>query len=135
MRVIGNGKAVVRMLRDFGLSEYEARIYFTLLTLGEVKVTTLARRAYVPQSKAYDVLDRLIVKGFAELIDGGRPKIYRARRLGKITSKVISREERFIKKLNSNFESLQKIVHALSPVYNKYGTFGLFSPNLRRWNR
>jgi hypothetical protein len=67
MKVIWNGKAVVEMLRDFGLCGYEARVYFVLLTLGESKATELTKKAYVPQSKGYDVLDRLIAKGFVEL--------------------------------------------------------------------
>jgi len=75
MKVIWNGKAVVEMLRDFGLSEYEARMYFVLLTLGESKVTALTKRAYVPQSKGYEVLDRLIDKGFVEQISTERPKM------------------------------------------------------------
>ena len=139
MRVIGSGKAVVEMLKDFGLSGYEARVYFTLLTLGETNVTTLTRKAYVPQSKAYGVLERLIGKDFVELSNTERPKKYRAKPLEKIISKVISREERFIKKLNSNFESLQSIVRAVGPINKKYGSFKLFSPNFERrcktWTR
>ena len=60
---VGNGEAVVDMLKDFGLSEYEARMYFSLLTLGEAKVTAIVRKASVPQSKAYSVLDSLRMKG------------------------------------------------------------------------
>jgi sugar-specific transcriptional regulator TrmB len=132
MKVIWNGKAVVEMLRDFGLSEYEARMYFVLLTLGEAKVTALTKRAYVPQSKGYDVLDRLVVKGFVELSNTERPKKYSAKTLQKIVSNVISKQERFMKKLSNNFESLQNILHAVSPIYEEYGTFRLFSPNFPR---
>jgi len=68
MRVVnGNEKEIVRMLNDFGLSGYEARMYFTLLTIGEAKVLEITRRASVPQSKAYDVLDSVRAKGFVEL--------------------------------------------------------------------
>ena len=132
MKVIWNGKAVVEMLRDFGLSEYEARMYFVLLTLGEAKVTALTKRAYVPQSKGYDVLDRLVAKGFVELSNAERPKKYRAKTLQKIVSNAISKQERFMKKLNNNFESLQNILRAVSPIYEEYGTFRLFSPILQR---
>jgi sugar-specific transcriptional regulator TrmB len=132
MKVVWNGKAVVEMLRDFGLSEYEARMYFVLLTLGEAKVTALTKRAYVPQSKGYEVLDRLIEKGFAEQIDGEKPKKYRAKALGKIMSNIISKQERFMKKLNNNFESLQNILNAVSPLYEEYGAFRLFSPTFSR---
>ena len=132
MKVIWNGKAVVEMLRDFGLSGYEARMYFVLLTLGEAKVTELTKRAYVPQSKGYEVLDRLIEKGFAEQISGEKPKKYRAKTLGKIMSNVISQQERFMRKLNSNFESLQNILNVVSPIYEEYGAFRLFSPSFQR---
>jgi sugar-specific transcriptional regulator TrmB len=132
MKVIWNGKAVVEMLRDFGLSEYEARMYFVLLTLGEAKVTALTKRAYVPQSKGYEVLDRLIDKGFVEQISTERPKKYHAKTLDRVMSRLISKEQRFIKKLNYNFESLQSVVEAISPMYERYGVFRLFSPILQR---
>lgn len=132
MKVIWNGKAVVEMLRDFGLSGYEARMYFVLLTLGKAKVTALTKRAYVPQSKGYDVLDRLVAKGFVEQISGERPKKYRATSLEKVVSNVISKHERFMKKLNNDFESLQSIVNAVSPIYEEYDTFRLFSPSFQR---
>jgi sugar-specific transcriptional regulator TrmB len=132
MKVVWNGKAVVEMLRDFGLSVYEARTYFVLLILGEAKVSTLTKRAYVPQSKGYEVLDKLIEKGFAEQIDGQNPKQYRARTLEKVVSNTISKHERFMRKLNNNFESLQSILNAVSPIYEQYGTFRLFSPSFRR---
>jgi sugar-specific transcriptional regulator TrmB len=139
MRVIGSGKRVVDMLSDFGLSGYEARVYFTLLTLGEAKVTSVTRKAYVPQSKAYGVLESLADKGFVELSGTESPKKYRAKPLEKIISKVISREKKFIKKLNRNFESLQSIVRAVGPLNKKYGSFRLFSPNFKRrckiWTR
>ena len=139
MRAILNGKVVVEMLRDFGLSGYEARMYFVLLTLGEAKVTALTRRAYVPQSKAYEVLDRLIEKGFAEQVETEKPKKYRAKPLGKVVPRAIAKQERFVKRLNNNFESLQRVVEAISPMYERYGEFRLFSPNFERrretWTR
>ena len=132
MKVIWNGKAVVEMLRDFGLSGYEARMYFVLLTLGEAKVTALTKRAYVPQSKGYEILDRLIDKGFAEQIETEKPKKYRAKPLAKVVPRAIAKQERFIKRLNSNFEALQRVAEAISPMYEKYGAFRLFSPILSR---
>lgn len=139
MQVIGSGKAIVEMLRDFGLSQYEARIYFALLTFGEAKVGTLTKRAYVPQSKAYGVLDKLISKGFAELSSEEMPKTYRAKTLEEVITRAISNEKEFIERLNRDFQSLKNILRAISPVYEKYGSFRLFSPNFERrcnvWTR
>jgi hypothetical protein len=44
---IVNGKEgkIIGMLRDFGLGNYEARMYFTLLTIGEAKVCKATMKA------------------------------------------------------------------------------------------
>jgi sugar-specific transcriptional regulator TrmB len=132
MNGVLNGKAVVGMLKDFGLSGYEARAYFVLLTVSEVKVGDLAKKSYVPQSKAYEVLDKLTEKGFAQQVGNERPKKYRATALERVFSRIISRQERFLKRLNSNFESLQKVVGIIGSLYEKFGAFRLFSPILQR---
>jgi len=128
----GNGEAIVDMLRDFGLCEYEARMYFTLLTLGEAKVTAITRKASVPQSKAYDVLDRLITKGFVELSRNERPKQYRARALEKVAVVAIAKEEKRIRRLQDTYEMLQGILQAVTPAHNRYNGMRLFSPKYER---
>jgi sugar-specific transcriptional regulator TrmB len=132
MKAVLNGKAVIGMLRDFGLSEYEGRVYFVLLTLGESKVMALSKRAYVPQSKMYEVLDKLIEKGFAEQTNEDKPMTFRAMGLNRVMERAVSREQRFMKRLNSDYESLQNVVEAISPMYEKYGAFRLFSPVAQR---
>jgi sugar-specific transcriptional regulator TrmB len=131
MRVIGNGKAIVDMLKEFGLCEYEAKMYFTLLTLGKGKVTTITRKAAVPQSKAYDVLERLIAKGFVEISRTERPKEYRAKALGKVAVVAISREEKHIQRLHDTCQMLQSILEAVTPAHNRYSSLRLFSPKYR----
>ena len=74
--VNGKEKEIVDMLRDFGLCEYEARMYFTMLAIGEAKAMEITKKASIPKSKSYDVLERLIDKGFVELIRAERPKLY-----------------------------------------------------------
>ncbi len=88
MSEVLNGKLVVRKLRDFGLSEYEARVYFVLLTLGESRVGHISRRAYVPQSKMYEVLDKLIEKGLAEETSEERPKTFHAVALDRVMART-----------------------------------------------
>jgi len=77
--VNGEEREIVNMLKGFGSSEYEEKMYFTLLTIGEDKVLKITRKASVPQSKACDALDSLREKGFVELADAERPKTHRAR--------------------------------------------------------
>jgi len=132
MHVTGNGEVIVDILRDFGLSEYEARMYFSLLTLGEAKVTSITRKASVPQSKAYDVLDRLIAKGFVELSKAERPKQYRAKSTKDVAIRAISREEKRIRRLHDSYETLQNFLQSITPTLSMKGEFRLFSPKYKR---
>ena len=75
----GNEREVLNMLKEFGLCQNEAKMYFTLLTIGESKVRIAMRKASVPEGKAYDVLRRLREKGFVQLNRTEGPKMYRAK--------------------------------------------------------
>jgi len=98
MQVV-NGKEgeIIEMLRDFGLANYEAKLYFTLLTIGEAKVCEMTKKASVPQSKAYKVLDSLQLKGFVEQSDMVGPKRYRAHALDKVAKSAIRHRQRQIR--------------------------------------
>ena len=68
---------VLESLRHFGMNEYEAKVYSTMVSLGPTKAGNISREAKVPQSKIYEVLDQLIEKQVVEFL-GGRPKEFRA---------------------------------------------------------
>ncbi len=65
-------------LRALGLTEYGARAYAALVSLGPSRAFTVAEAARVPRSKAYSVLQDLVRRGWVEA-EGGRPRIHRAR--------------------------------------------------------
>ncbi len=51
-----------------GLNAYEARSYLILVGHPRFKALELAARAHVPRQKIYEVLDSLVEKGFAQVI-------------------------------------------------------------------
>ena len=51
-----------------GLNAYEARSYLVLVGHPRFKALELAARAHVPRQKIYEVLDSLVEKGFAQVI-------------------------------------------------------------------
>jgi sugar-specific transcriptional regulator TrmB len=57
-----------RRLQQIGLNAYEARSYLVLVGHPRFKALELAARAHVPRQKIYEVLDSLVEKGFAEVI-------------------------------------------------------------------
>lgn len=57
-----------RKLQQVGLNAYEARSYLVLMGHPRFKALELAARAHVPRQKIYEVLDSLVEKGFAKVI-------------------------------------------------------------------
>ena len=57
-----------RKLQQVGLNAYEARSYLVLMGHPRFKALELATRAHVPRQKIYEVLDSLVEKGFAQVI-------------------------------------------------------------------
>src|SRR6266545_4758310 len=57
-----------RRLQQLGLNAYESRSYLVLLGHPKFKALELAARAHVPRQKIYEVLDSLVEKGFAKVV-------------------------------------------------------------------
>src|SRR3954453_7829249 len=57
-----------RRLQQLGLNAYESRSYLVLLGHPKFKALELAARAHVPRQKDYEVLDSLVEKGFAQVV-------------------------------------------------------------------
>jgi len=57
-----------RRLQQIGLNAYEARTYLVLIGHPRFKALELAARASVPRQKIYEVLDSLVEKGFAQVV-------------------------------------------------------------------
>src|SRR5437764_6804862 len=57
-----------RRLQQLGLNAYEARSYLVLAGHPRFKALEVASRAQVPRQKIYEVLDSLVEKGFAQVV-------------------------------------------------------------------
>jgi sugar-specific transcriptional regulator TrmB len=57
-----------RRLQQLGLNAYEARSYLVLIGHPRFKALELAARSHVPRQKIYEVLDSLVEKGFAQVV-------------------------------------------------------------------
>ncbi|MGD1069772.1 MAG: helix-turn-helix domain-containing protein [Bryobacteraceae bacterium] len=64
-------------LQQLGLNAYEARTYLVLLGHARFKALELAPRSRVPRQKIYEVLDSLVEKGFARVVQD-RTKLFSA---------------------------------------------------------
>ena len=60
-----------------GLTEYQARVYCSLVSMGPAAVSELHRHSRVPRTKIYETLEELSQQGIVE-VQAGRPTLYRA---------------------------------------------------------
>ncbi len=67
---------LVPSMREFGLTEYETKIYLTLSNRQIASASELSRVSGVPYTKVYSVLSSLTGKGLVEIMRG-KPAVYR----------------------------------------------------------
>lgn len=67
----------IEHLMRLGMSEYEAKAYIATVVLGEGTIKEISDESKVPRSRAYDVMERLLEKGFVE-VGNTNPRCYRA---------------------------------------------------------
>jgi len=96
------------ILRPLGLSEYEVRVFLTLVKNGPANYRNIARESNVPTGKIYQVLSTLGAKGFVEVIQH-RPKMYRA-----VEPKIALR--RRLKQLEEDFFELEQKIREVLPT-------------------
>ncbi len=69
-------ESLVDILKKFGLTEYEAKIYLALVSLGPSSGKEISQATGIVYSKIYNILNSLIQKGWISYRDDARPKIY-----------------------------------------------------------
>lgn len=115
-------KQILKSLKQFGLTEYEASTYLTLNYMISGTATEISENSKVPRSKIYEILKLLDKKGFIE-VKNGRPLKYSAISPMNIfrtnKNKIISELEESEKNLNEIYDNqLSKIP---APVWLIYG--------------
>lgn len=90
---------LVEILKNFGLSEYEARALVALISKGTLTAKEVSEISGIPRTSVYDVMDSLITKGLVESF--GKPRKFKALSVSDIIS-VLSR------RVNENIEVLKR---------------------------
>jgi len=67
---------LVQVIKRFGLTEYEAKVYLALVSLGPSNGKEISQATGIVYSKIYNTLNSLIQKGWISYRDNERPKIY-----------------------------------------------------------
>ena len=112
--VITIGDRLRKALHHLGLTDYEMRVYITLLENGSMTANQISEAAEVPYSKIYEVLESLEKKGWIGS-EGGRPAKFYSR--SPMTALEINRMR--IERRLKTYENV--VTSELLPVYEKAG--------------
>ncbi|MGH9722538.1 MAG: TrmB family transcriptional regulator [Bryobacteraceae bacterium] len=108
-----------RRLQDLGLNAYEARSYLVLLGHPRFKALELASRAHVPRQKIYEVLDSLVEKGFAQVVQE-KTKLFSAVEPGlAVPSYLTRRRQALEQELSDQGRNAAVVVDELKSLYSE----------------
>jgi sugar-specific transcriptional regulator TrmB len=112
---------LVKDLKEFGLSEYEAKAYLALAVHGPLSASSVSDFSKIPQSKIYEILKSLVAKSLAEFFNG-KPLKYKAVEPLFALRKMFNQKKMKIDNLK---EKTKELVKELKPF--KENSFGLWS--------
>src|SRR5437660_2107652 len=108
-----------RRLQQLGLNAYESRSYLVLLGHPRFKALELAARAHVPRQKIYEVLDRLVEKGFAQMVQE-KTKLFSAVEPSLAIPGYLSRKRQALEQeLTDNGRSGGALIEDLKSLYSE----------------
>lgn len=108
-----------RRLQRLGLNAYEARTYLVLIGHRRFKAQEVANRAGVPRQKVYEVLDNLVAKGFAEVVQE-KTKLFSAVEPGIAIPNFLARKREFVEReLTEQSRRAAEIVDDLNLAYTQ----------------
>lgn len=121
---------VIDMLKNLGLSDYESKAYSALLFLGHSKASNISKEAEVPQSKIYEVLDRLAEKKLVEVY-AVRPKEFKSISPEVTLTSLIREKEAEITQIKNKVSSLIELLN--SPSTNTEVFEGIWASKEKGW--
>jgi len=100
---------LIAVLKEYGLSEKEAKIYLVTLELGSAPASTIARRAGIKRVTAYALLQDLKTKQIAQSIDKGG-----------VTHFQVVDPNTLLKKIEDKYALLKEQLPALVALTDQY---------------
>src|SRR5256714_4751792 len=108
-----------RRLQQLGLNAYESRSYLVLLGHPKFKALELAARAHVPRQKIYEVLDSLVEKGFAQVVQE-KTKLFSAVEPSLAIPSYLSRKRQALEQeLTDNGRAGGALIEDLKSLYSE----------------
>ena len=107
MSLADDSVEVVSGLQGFGLTEYESRVYFALLSNGACTVNQVQYASGVPRTKVYQVSQQLARKGLVRELEA-KPSRFEAQP-PEVLSSILVERERKVRALRKSMVALKKV--------------------------
>src|SRR5215510_8798321 len=108
-----------RRLQQLGLNAYESRSYLVLLGHPKFKALELAARAHVSRQKIYEVLDSLVEKAFAQVVQE-KTKLFSAVDATLANPGYLSRKRQILEQeLTDNGRAAGALIDDLKSLYSE----------------
>jgi sugar-specific transcriptional regulator TrmB len=96
---------IASLFKELGLTQYESNALTTLLERGELKAADVGRLAEVPKTRIYDILDKLVEKGFIINV-GTSPKRYKVIDVNLVFEKLLEEKRSQLQILESKISEI-----------------------------
>lgn len=97
----------IRKLMDFGLTEYEARVYLALLDLGTATASQIPAGSRVPRTRIYGTMRQLHGKGLVQILPEN-PLRYKAAPLGAFLRSLVEDYRNRAEHVDANLETVAR---------------------------
>ncbi len=105
-----------KTLEKFGLTEGEARVYFSLMKLGKSTIGNIIKEGRVSNSKVYDILDRLNKKGLVGVVVENNRKSFEAKSPEILKDSILEQE----KEVENKKKELNNILPSLKGIFESH---------------
>jgi len=109
----------IEALRKFGLSEKEAKVYLSLLGLGEALASEVAAKTNIARQLVYDLFERLIEFGLVSFVIKENKKYFKAASPEQLNS-ILKEKERAIDEAMPELKKIQSIEEHKKPKIEVY---------------
>ena len=111
-----NLEETLSYLKEMGFTEYEAKVYISLLNQHPASAYTVSQNSGVPHSRVYDITRRLIKKGVA-VSTGVKPELFSPLSPNDLVDKLRREYNQFTKGLEVRLKSVN-FTSDFDPVWN-----------------
>lgn len=104
------------ILKDFGLTEPEIKVYLALLELGSQPASVIAKKAGLKRGHTYNMLELLIQKGIVQEFTKDRIRYFSSRSPATLMSILEHREDQLEKLKQSLMQVIPNLEHIFNPL-------------------